>query len=58
MINIVKALNITPQKPISNSNTNMGLMGLGSEPILDTRFTNGAQLKKKHYLIHNPCEKS
>ena len=30
MINIVKALNITPQKPISNSITNLGLMDLGS----------------------------
>ena len=31
-INILKAFNITPQKPISNSITNLGLMGLGSKP--------------------------
>ena len=32
VINILKTLNITPQKPISNSITKLGLMGLGSQP--------------------------
>ena len=32
VINILKTLNITPQKPISNSITNLDLMGLGSKP--------------------------
>ena len=45
VINVLKTLNITPQKKtISNSITKLGLMG--TEPILDTRFTNEAQLQK------------
>ena len=48
VINILKTLNITPQKPISNSITKFGLDGprFPTEPILDTRFTNEAQLQK------------